>query len=587
MIPAYIVNDKTSSAERKIFDLLKKDPDAKGWTVLHSLELARRGKRKPYGEIDFVVIVPREGIVCLEIKGGGISCEDGQWRTTDRHGEESVLKKSPFAQSKDSMYALRDSIRERFGEGSRESRCPVGRMVVFPDADCPPLTPEFERCEVIDSSDLRNRKMSSSVMNVVRRRLREFQPIREKPVPAPSEAKKISEFLRPDFERVQAKGPWLEETEQELLRLTQEQYEIIDQLEDNPRCLFEGAAGTGKTLLALQFSRRADLNEEKVLLVCYNQLLSQRFREWTKGTDITAGTFHGIVENLVAGSKYNEEFRERKRELENDRKELFNEVYPLYGQMALEELGPQFDLLVMDEAQDLCRKEMLDVLSDAIRGGLSGGRWAVFGDFSRQNIYDYGEKEDLIGALRSYCPHPTRNKLTRNCRNTRHIAEETYLLSGFESPPSRFGKQQGPPVEYGYWKSPEDLVNLLERKIKGLLKERISVEDIVVLSPRRLQSSALADVKRISGFPLEDGSRNLDIMRKKKIVKFSTIHSFKGLESPVIIVVDIEEVGGNRPQSLLYVSMSRAKSLLVLMVNEQVRDSIDLIKKVRADIASR
>ena len=206
MIPAYIVNDKTSSAERKIFDLLKKDPDAKGWTVLHSLELARRGKRKPYGEIDFVVIVPREGIVCLEIKGGGISCEDGQWRTTDRRGEESVLKKSPFAQSKDSMYALRDSIRERFGEGSRESRCPIGRMVVFPDADCPPLTPEFERCEVIDSSDLRNRKMSSSVMNVVRRRLREFQPIREKPVPVPSEAKKISEFLRPDLNTYRQKA---------------------------------------------------------------------------------------------------------------------------------------------------------------------------------------------------------------------------------------------------------------------------------------------------------------------------------------------------------------------------------------------
>ena len=48
-------------------------------------------------------------------------------------------------------------------------------------------------------------------------------------------------------------------------------------------------------------------------------------------------------------------------------------------------------------------------------------------------------------------------------------------------------------------------------------------------------------------------------MRKEKIVKFSTIHSFKGLESPVIIVVDIEEVSGTRPQSLLYVSMSQSE----------------------------
>ena len=68
-------------------------------------------------------------------------------------------------------------------------------------------------------------------------------------------------------------------------------------------------------------------------------------------------------------------------------------------------------------------------------------------------------------------------------------------------------------------------------------------------------------------------------MRKKKVVRFSTIHSFKGLESRVVIVVDIDEVRGSRAQSLLYVSMSRAKSLLILIINEQTRKSIDGIKK--------
>ena len=586
MIPAYIVDDKTSLAERKIFTQLKDDPNTEGWTVLHSLELARRGKKKPYGEIDFVVIIPKEGIICLEIKGGGISRENGQWKTTNRHGQEFFLKKSPFAQAKDSMYALRDSIIKCFGKNSRESQCPIGYMVVFPDADCPPLAPEFERSDVIDFSDLRDRPISSSIMNIVRKRLREFQLYKEKTMPTHPEAKKISNFLRPDFERVLAKGPWLEEAEQELLKLTEEQYETIDQLEDNPRCLFEGAAGTGKTLLALEFSRRAYLNGKKVLLICYNQLLSQRFREWTKNTNITAGTFHGVVENLITNSKWKQEFLERKRELENDQKKLFDEVYPFYGEMALEELGPQFDLLVMDEAQDLCRKEMLDVLDDAIHGGLSDGRWAIFGDFSHQNIYNYGKKKDLIGILKNYCQHPARNRLTRNCRNTKCIAEETYLLSGFQSPPSRFAEKQGPPVEYKCWKNSKDFVNLIEGKIKGLLQGGISLEDIVILSPKRLQSSALAEVKRISGFPLEDVSRNLNTMRKKEVVKFSTIHSFKGLESRVVMVVDIEEVCGDRPQSLLYVSMSRAKSLLILIINEQIKKSIDRIKKPRTEIVS-
>ena len=586
IIPAYIADDKTSLAERKIFSQLKDDPDTAEWMVLHSLELARRGKKKPYGEIDFVVIIPAEGIICLEIKGGGISCEGGQWKTTNRHGQEFLLKKSPFEQARDSMYALRNSIMEHFGKDSRESRCPIGYGVVFPDAHCPPLTPEFERSDVIDFQDLRDRPIYSGVMNIVRNRLREFKPRGEKPAPTHPEAKRISGFLRPDFERVAAKATWLEEAEEKLLRLTEEQYEIIDQLEDNPRCLFEGAAGTGKTLLALEFSRRAELFGKKVLLVCYNQLLSQRFGEWTEDTGITAGTFHGVVESLIMNSKWKQEFLERKSELESDQKKLFEEVYPFYGEMALEELGPQFDLLVMDEAQDLCREEILCVLDGAIRGGLSGGRWAIFGDFSRQNIYNQDEEKDPLATLGKYCRHPARNRLTRNCRNTRHIAEETCLLSGFDSPPSRFVGKQGPPVEYEYWKSSGDFLGLIERKIRGLLQGGISLEDIVILSPRRLESSTLAHVKKICGFPLEDASRSLCAMRKKKVVKFSTIHSFKGLESRVVIVVDIDEVRGSRAQSLLYVSMSRAKSLLILIINEQTRKSIDGIKKSRGKTVS-
>ena len=50
MIPAHIVDDKTSLAERKIFSLLKEDLDTEGWTVLHSLELARRERENRTGK---------------------------------------------------------------------------------------------------------------------------------------------------------------------------------------------------------------------------------------------------------------------------------------------------------------------------------------------------------------------------------------------------------------------------------------------------------------------------------------------------------------------------------------------------------
>ena len=136
----------------------------------------------PYGEIDFVVIVPTEGVVCLEVKGGRVSCQSGVWRTMDRYGNHAVLKKSPFLQARDGMFAMRNSLIRHFGGGAAESRCPFGYAVVFPDVSCPPLTPEFERSDVIDFDDLRN-PISRSIMRVVRRRLREFQPREGEPIP--------------------------------------------------------------------------------------------------------------------------------------------------------------------------------------------------------------------------------------------------------------------------------------------------------------------------------------------------------------------------------------------------------------------
>ena len=86
-----------SAAERALFERFRDEPGTEQWTVLHSLGLARRG-RKPYGEIDFVVLIPSAGVFCLEVKGGGVTRHDGVWTTTGRHGT-SELKRSPFLQA--------------------------------------------------------------------------------------------------------------------------------------------------------------------------------------------------------------------------------------------------------------------------------------------------------------------------------------------------------------------------------------------------------------------------------------------------------------------------------------------------------
>src|SRR5215217_6811281 len=114
MIPPHCDDSTGSTAERRTFDLLKNDPDTASWVVLHSLGLSRRAA-KPYGEIDFVVLVPEGGIVCLEVKGGRITCSDGIWCMTDRYGRQHQMKRSPFMQAREGMFALRDELLRHFG----------------------------------------------------------------------------------------------------------------------------------------------------------------------------------------------------------------------------------------------------------------------------------------------------------------------------------------------------------------------------------------------------------------------------------------------------------------------------------------
>ncbi len=576
MIPAEIYDSKVSSAERRVFNLLDKDPDTDGWRVLHSVGLARR-PTGPYGEIDFVVMIPREGILCLEVKGGRVSCEEGEWRTMDRHGNLATLKKSPFMQARDSMFALRNMVVDHFGSRSSESDCPIGSAVVFPDVVCPPVTPEIERSDVIDSEDLR-RPISASIGRVVRNRLRGLQPRSGEKRPTPSELKAILAYLRPNFDLVPAKSVSLGRTEAELMSLTEEQYDRLDELESNPRCLFEGAAGTGKTLLAIEYAKRAARADKRVLFVCFNRLLGAWLQQQTKGTGITTGNWHEILEEIIVSSSDGEEFLAEQRKVfegkastDADYTRLFEEVYPFYGEMALDEMETQFDVLVMDEAQDLFDKDTLDLMNRAVRGGLAGSTWGIFGDFTRQAIY--ASSSGSLADLSGYCEHFVRSKLSINCRTTRRIAEEASIIGGFDAPPLKRGYETGMPVERRYWGTPCDLVESLAETIRRLVNGGVTVDEMMVLSPRRLENSALAGVEQIGGVPLVGCSRSLDA--GQGCIRFSTIHSFKGMERQVVIIVDVNAVDDERSQSLLYVGMSRARSLLILMINEQARGAFE------------
>ena len=165
MIPA-AVPEKTPASERLIFDRLRLDPDTNDWIVLHSVGLAKTN-RGPYGEIDFVILIPGKGIVCLEVKGGLVSCNNGIWTTVNRkEGVTKKLKISPYMQAREGMFALKKAITENFGGLEPASKCPLSYAVVFPSVTAPPQTPAEESWETIDAVTLRQPISKSLIRNI-------------------------------------------------------------------------------------------------------------------------------------------------------------------------------------------------------------------------------------------------------------------------------------------------------------------------------------------------------------------------------------------------------------------------------------
>src|SRR5271165_612766 len=352
MIPSCVPSESPAS-ERRVFEKLETAPGTDAWTVFHSLALSSAHTGQ-FGEIDFLALIPRHGMLCIEVKGGGVAVRNGVWTTTNAQGVTRTLKRSPFAQAKEGMWKLRQALEDRFGRNSTEMKCHIGWMVVVPDIVCPPLSPEFVRQEAIDASDMSG---DIAARLVQAPSLLSATSQTGKIVPSEAVCRRIAEFLRPSFERVALESTRAWDAERKLIELSAEQFDVLEGLFDNDCVLVRGAAGTGKTVLALEAARRDALAGRKVLLTCFNRRLgdwlTSECRTFGPGP-IASGHLHRILREDLLASQFAAEF---------DIKE------PDYGRsffaaaaLAQTDLGRSYDVVIVDEAQDFDPRSLAEVL---------------------------------------------------------------------------------------------------------------------------------------------------------------------------------------------------------------------------------
>ncbi len=545
-IPPYMGEEIKSSAEKKMFDVLR-ELDLDDAYVLHSLGLPKH-RSKIYGEIDFV-IVSKRGVACLEIKGGRVECREGKWIFTDRYGVEREKPEGPFAQVTGNMFSLLTQLKNKFANNPHMKNLLAGCGVVFPDIEFKSASQEVIPEIVYDS---RTSSITDYINDVF-----DYWETRQHRKPSklsPSDVKDIVNFLRGNFTFMPALRDRLDSVEKKLIRLTNEQAQIMNALGLNSHLLIEGNAGTGKTLLAMDFAKKRAINGDKVLYLTFNKNLANNINSQVGKIDnLKVMNIHALFGDYV------------KVDLERmkaNAQKYFSDILPeefldYVSSLADEELEPlQYDLLVMDEGQDIIKPLYLYSLDVLLKNGLENGDWAVFYD-EKQNIYN-PEYKDGMDILESYSC--TKFKLFMNCRNTIQIGTFSAKASGIEI--KDFLQENGEEVQKIVYTDVADFKIRIKEIMKKLRSEKVDLSDVTFLAPKKYANSKLSEI----GFEVNEWGHHYK--SDSNLPRYATIQGFKGLDSKIVILIDVEGIRRENFSKFIYIAGTRARTLLYVVASQ-------------------
>ena len=528
MFPDSLRLDVKSHAEKLLYQAFQEQL-SNDFTVFHQVRWQARNLRSGAkdGEADFVIACPNLGIIILEVKGGSIQY-DGP---TDRWYSNSESIKDPFRQACESKHRLLDWLKEL--HYWRNRWVPIGYAVAFPDVRIDRRLPLHAPKEIVlDNTQLNDlsgwlKSVSSYWCGQNTRQRGDFDARGVKEL-----VKILSPSVTPPKVLVRRCD------EQKLLQLTHEQIGILDFLASHRRVAISGCAGSGKTLLALEKARRLSEQGFSVLVTCFNKGLAQFLRQnlgWKPNLHIY--NFHALCQYLFgkAGLAPRDSVPKDK---------LFNEIYPNLLIESADKLNWRVDAVIMDEGQDFC--EDWWVALKLLLHEPDDGIFYFFYD-DNQNIYSRRWQPPLEEAPFA---------LTKNCRNTQKI--HSYVLQFHNGQPTVAAGPVGQNVEIHNYTGTTQLKNTLGRLLHRLVAdEGVAAKDIAILTTGQKQALQNQVLGRflVKAEPNPSGHEIL----------CNTIYYFKGLESPVVILVETELNKIDNLRNLLYVGASRARHHLIVL----------------------
>lgn len=540
MIPDIPREFDAKSHEGIMFDELNQLPEE--YYVFHSFEIVTiKNNQILESETDFVIFHPKKGLICLEAKAGQVKYENGYWL----YGSGKAMKHNgPYIQAKRNKWNLRDYMVEH-GLEYECNNCKKLHAVWFPDV------PEanFKGESLPGEGDIRITLTSDSfghiqecIDNIF---AFEGQDRCTTNLSERSVQKILERVLAPSFNLISLQQIEQERNKNVFKRMLREQVALLNYLEEQNNAIINGLAGTGKTVMAVEKARRHSEKDEKVLFLCYNAFLNEHLRETYPYPHVSYYTVAGLSQKLCEKVDY---------------KALQEKLM----QMFLEGTFP-YQHVIIDEGQDFGKEEIDEVeiiellRENAIENEERNGTFYLF--------YDKNQMVQSKKAPKYIEDADCKLTLYRNCRNTENIALTSLRLLGSDKAPKLYPDAvMGDLPEIGFCATKEDMVTLLNAEIDKYIDA--GYNGITILTCKTEENSIIADC-----------CKNSKYNYKRGYVKFTTCRKFKGLESDVIIVVDIDkDTFEDEGEQLMYVGTSRARFKLSCIVNMTEDECLSLME---------
>ncbi len=519
MIPEVPRKFDHASLEGIMFDSLSLLPD--DYYVFHSFRISDIKSGVIHeSETDFVIFHPKQGLLCLEAKAGHVKYSNGRWY----YGSGIPMDNDgPFNQASANKWKLMNYIKDH-KMSSIITHCKFLHAVWFPsisqdDLHLMKLPPEADRAIILTKEALVNPKQFIDKIFELEVTAGIHTDVSEQ------ETKRLlRDILCPEFNIFPTASFENDLKKVVFHRMLHEQSMILDFLDEQRIAVINGAAGTGKTMIAIEKAKSHAKKGEKVLFLCFNTMLKEHLEKEYSEQGIDFYTIPGLACKLCMTSV--PDYEKLKAKLEDM---YFSESFP-YQHVVIDE-GQDFGIENIEEAAILDRIRMIISDTESLNG----------------SFYVFYDKLQLVHskALPKYLEEADcKLTLYRNCRNTQNIATTSLRPLSDRKPMLKEGCIKGAPAKIYFCSDGNRALETIDRIIDSVKADEI--KDFVILTCKTENTSILSPA-------VKNG-----LYRGK--YRFSTCRKFKGLEADAVILVDLEKATfGKNYVQLFYVGSSRAR----------------------------